>query len=115
MLGIIENIEISKIKCSIKPLRKDVGDITQLTWSIAQKGMLHPIIVKTVENHFEIVAGNRRFLSCKKIGWRKIPCHIIDVPERESFEIALIENIQRKTINPIEEAYAYDLYVKESL
>ena len=74
--------------------------------------MLQPIIVRIIGDRFEIVAGNRRLFTCKNIGWKKIPCHVVDLSDEESFEVALIENIQRKTMNAIEEARAYDRYVK---
>lgn len=111
-LGLIENIDIFKIKSSLLPIRNDVGDLKQLILSIEEKGLLQPIIVRIVGDGFETVAGNRRLLSCKNIGWKKIPCHVVDLSDEESFEVALIENIQRKTMNAIEEARAYERYVK---
>lgn len=87
--------------------------INELSKSIMEKGLLHPITVRTKERHYELVAGNRRFLACKMLGWRKIPCHIVELDDREAFEISLIENIQRRTINPIEEAHAFKSYTSD--
>jgi ParB family transcriptional regulator, chromosome partitioning protein len=112
-LGLIENIDISHIKPSKTSIREDIGDLNQLTLSIKEKGLLHPIIVRIVNDKFEIVAGNRRLLSCKSMGWKKIPSHVVDLSDEESFEIAMIENVQRKTMNAIEEANAYNRYVKD--
>ena len=112
MLGIIENIEITKITQDVL-VRHDVGTIEHLASSIAAKGLLHPIMVKISGSVFKIVAGNRRFLACKRLGWRKIPCHVVELSDKESFEISLIENIQRKTMNPIEEGESFKKYVDE--
>jgi ParB family chromosome partitioning protein len=64
------------------------------------------------DNHyFEIIAGNRRYKACKQLGWRKIACHIIELGDKQAFELSLIENIQRETLNPIEEAKAFKAYI----
>ena len=84
--------------------------ITELSKSIKEKGLLHFITVRAKGRGYEIVAGNRRYLACKMLGWRKIPCLIVELDDREAFEISLIENIQRRTINPIEEAHAFKNY-----
>jgi len=78
--------------------------------------LLHPLVVRQVktDGQYQIIAGNRRYAACKALGWRKIPCHIIEVDnDREAFEISLIENIQRRTLNPIEEAHAFKAYVSD--
>ena len=62
---------------------------------------------------FEIVAGNRRCLACKGLGWRKMLCHIVELDDKGAFEVSLIENIQRRTLNPIEEACAFNAYVTD--
>ncbi len=112
-LGLIENIDIYKIKTSKIAIREDLGDIGQLALSIKEKGLLQPVIVRIIKDRFEIVAGNRRLAACKSIGWRKIPSHLVELTDEESFEVALMENIQRKTMNAIEEANAYRRYVKD--
>jgi ParB family chromosome partitioning protein len=112
--GLIEDIDVSRIKPPRVPLRSQLTDIEQLAWSIKENGLLQPIVVRpdNVET-FEIVAGNRRYTACQSLGWRKIPCHIAELDDREAFEISLIENIQRKTLNPIEEAESFKNYVSE--
>jgi ParB family transcriptional regulator, chromosome partitioning protein len=115
MQGILQDVNIFQIKpylgCSRFNSTNDKLD--QLSYSIKQKGLLHPIIVRTKAENFEIVAGNRRYNACKSLGWRKITCHIIELDDREAFEASLIENIQRKTLNPIDEAYAFKRYVSD--
>jgi ParB family chromosome partitioning protein len=62
---------------------------------------------------FEIVAGHRRFQACRHLRWRFLPCKIKEMSDRQTFEIQLTENIQRKSMNPIEEAEAFRKYVTE--
>jgi len=112
--GIIEDIDIYKIKQPPEYYRSSSSNIVELANSIRQKGLLQPIIVRTRrDGWFEIVAGNRRLQACKSLGWRKIICHIVELDDKQAFEISLIENIHRKTLNPVEEAYAFRSYVKD--
>ncbi len=94
-------------------LRSGPDHMSGLMSSIQQKGLLEPIVVRPVEKGFEVVAGNRRFEACRKLGWRSIPCHVIELDDKEAFEVSLLENVQRETLNPIEEARAFRNYVNE--
>lgn len=115
ILGIIEDIEINLIRPFMYNYRSNVEDFDDLCYSIQQKGLLQPILVRNKEEHqFEIISGHRRYQACKKIGWRKIVCHIIELDDKDAFEVSLVENIQRKSLNPIEEAYAYKHYIMSS-
>jgi len=89
--------------------------ISELAKSIAQQGLLQPIIVRTQRgsDYFEIVAGHRRYEACRALGWRKIVCHVLELDDKEAFEVTLRENIQRENLNPIEEAQALKIYVDE--
>jgi len=113
--GIVEDINVSMIiegKCSTRLSTKD--EVEDLAKSIVEKGLLNPIIVRQRNDYiYEIVAGNRRYAACKQLGYRKIACQVIELDDKGAFEISLIENIQRKTLNPIEEARAYKQYVYE--
>jgi ParB family transcriptional regulator, chromosome partitioning protein len=114
MMGIIEDIDSSQIKISSRPLRVEAGDVRSLAESISMNGLLQPIVVRIIEgNYFEIVAGNRRFLACKHLGLRKISCHILDLSDKEAYELSLIENMQRRSMNPIEEGQAYSQYIED--
>ncbi len=113
MLGIIQELDICDLKSSPGFYPSTVSRIIDLTASIREKGLLHPITVRTKEEHFEIVAGNRRYLACKALGWRKILCHIVELDDREAFEISLVENIQRRTLTALEEGQAFKKYVSE--
>jgi ParB family transcriptional regulator, chromosome partitioning protein len=113
ILGIIEDVDIYKIKKSPSSYRSSSPAISELAKSICQTGLLQPITVRSKDDFFEIVAGNRRYEACKALGWRRILCHIVELNDKEAFEVSLIENIQRRTLNPIEEARAFKSYVQE--
>ncbi len=85
----------------------DEISIEELAASIKEKGVLQPILVRPVEDKFEIVFGERRFRAALKAGLREVPVLIMNMSEAESLETALIENIHRRDLNPIEEALAY--------
>ncbi len=113
--GIIDDIDIHKIKDSTNSIRHnlDVEEDDELAISIKQNGLLQPIVIRPKQINFEIVAGSRRLLACKKLGWKKITCHVIEVDDKAAYEISLSENVQRKTLSPIEEAKAFKAYVTD--
>ena len=86
--------------------RQVMGDLSELMASIAEKGIIEPIIVRQRGRRFQIVAGERRYQAAVQVGLREIPVVIRDVDDDEVIEIALIENIQRKDLTPFEEAEA---------
>ena len=89
--------------------RKIFNDLklTELVNSIREKGVVQPIIVQKSDSGYELIAGERRWRAAQKAGLNKIPAIIREVSSEESLELALIENIQRENLNPIEEARAY--------
>lgn len=89
-----------------KLFNKDAID--DLAASIEEKGILQPVLVRRIGGgKYELIAGERRFRAASQLGMEKIPVVLKDIEEQEVFEIALIENIQRQDLNPIEEALAY--------
>jgi len=75
---------------------------------------LQPIVVRANRsNNFEVVAGNRRLMACKMLGWSRISCHLVELDDKQAFEVSIIENVQRHTLNPIEEGLAFRKYVNE--
>lgn len=111
--GQIEYLNISDIQLSPYSYRNsnDVS-VKNLSYSIKQHGLLQPIVVRTKDNtYFEIVAGSTRYLACKSLNWKKIPCHIVHLNDMQTFEAALVENIQRESFTPLEEANAFKMYV----
>lgn len=92
----------------------DEEKLEELVFSIREKGVLQPVIVqKGKGNHYELIVGERRWRASKKAGLKKIPAVIREVSDAESLEIAIIENIHRHDLNPIEEAEAYSQLANE--
>lgn len=91
----------------------DEDSLLELSESIRQYGIIQPIIVKKRDDYYEIVAGERRWRAAKMAGIKEVPVVIKDFSDREIMEVALIENIQREDLNPIEEALAYQRLIKE--
>lgn len=114
LIGSIEDINISDIFQSLNALRTNSDSVSELVDSISKSGLLSPILVRFTESgNFEVVAGNRRLKACKILGWKKIPCYIVDLDDRSAFEASIIENIQRNTLSIIEEGMAFRKYVDE--
>jgi ParB family transcriptional regulator, chromosome partitioning protein len=111
--GLLDNIDISKIKPFRYSYRRNITeDLHELCYSINEKGLLHPILVRmTDEGEYEIVAGTRRYNACKLLGWRKILAHVVELDNKDAFEVSLIENIHSKNLNPIEEGRAFQDYI----
>ena len=82
--------------------------IEELAASIKEKGVIQPIIVRRVDSGYELIAGERRWHAAQKAGLKNIPIIVKDVSPAEVLELALIENIQREDLNPLEEAEAYN-------
>ncbi len=97
-------IPIEDIKPNPKQPRQSLGDLTELTASIREKGVIEPILVRKVGGHFEIIAGERRFRAASKAGLSEIPCVVRETTDAEMMELALVENLQRKDLSPFEEA-----------
>ena len=89
--------------------RKTFNDakMAELVASIREKGVIQPLVVRHTGDHYQIIAGERRWRAAQKAGLKEIPVIIQDVSEDWALEMALIENIQREDLNPIEEAEAY--------
>lgn len=113
--SIIEQIEIKMIRPSSFAVRdkfqKYCEDDESLITSIREHGLIQPILIRPLSHGFEIVAGHRRYQACKSLRWRFIPCKICEMTNKQAFEIQLSENIQRKSMDPIEEAEAFRRYV----
>lgn len=105
----VEEIPVGRIiPNESQPRRRfDPDKIAELALSIESKGILQPIVVRTHGDRFQIVAGERRFLAAKQAGLRQVPVVIREVPDDEMLEWALIENLQRADLDPVEEAEAF--------
>lgn len=100
----IRMVPIDKIDPNPQQARSELGDMKELMDSIKQQGILEPIIVRPRHGRYEIIAGERRFIASKRIGLKEMPCIEKNVEDNEAMEIALIENLQRKDLDPFEEA-----------
>ena len=85
----------------------DDGRLDDLARSIKANGIIQPIVVRKVGDGYEIVAGERRWRASQRAGLLKVPVAVRDIPDDRLLAVALIENIQREDLNPIEEAHAY--------
>ncbi len=89
------------------------GSLRDLAASIKLRGVIQPIIVSKKRNGYELVAGERRWRAVKSLGYKEIPAIVKVMRDSDSLELALIENIQRENLNPIEEAQAYERLMNE--
>ena len=92
----------------------DESELQDLASSIRQHGIVQPVVVRTIaENRFEIIAGERRWRAAQLSGLTDIPVIIRDVDDRTALEIAIVENVQRSDLNPLEEAMGYELLIAD--
>lgn len=103
------NIDISMIEPNVDQPRSSFENesLTELSESIVAHGMIQPIIVREIEDGYQIVAGERRWRAAIEAKLKEIPCLVRKIKQQESAEIALIENIQREDLNSIDEGIAY--------
>ncbi len=116
--SIVEHIELKMIRPSQFCLRDRSQKIANeddmlLCNSIREHGLLQPILIRPLTHGFEIVAGHRRFHACRSLRWRFISCKIREMSDKQAYEIQLTENIQRRSMDPIEEAEAFRRYVMD--
>lgn len=102
-------VKITMVEPNRKQPRKNFDEdaLQELADSIKQFGLIQPILVQDRKDHYEIIAGERRWRAAKMAGLKEVPVLIRSYSEQEIMEISLIENIQREDLNPIEEAQAY--------
>ena len=112
----VSQIKLSMIDPKSDQPRKyfDKEALEELASSIAENGLLQPILVREYgDSRYQIIAGERRFRASKLAGLSEIPAIVLDKDDRKVAEIALIENIQREDLNPVEEAMAFRALIKE--
>jgi ParB family chromosome partitioning protein len=104
---------------SVKPnpyqprTRMDEGPLDELVASIQASGLLQPVVVRTKGNGYELIAGERRWRAATRLGWTKIPAVVRDVDDQTLLTLALIENLQRDDLSPIDEAAGYQRLAAE--
>lgn len=109
----LQSINLNKIITNPNQPRKYFSEekMEELKESIKNNGLIQPIIVRkvenTVQNKYEIIAGERRYRACKSLGFESVQCVVIQAGDSKSYEYSVLENIQRENLNPIEEAESY--------
>jgi ParB family chromosome partitioning protein len=109
-------LEVSKIRPNPRQPRQSFDDaaLEELAKSLRAEGLLQPVVVRPLpDEHFELIAGERRWRAAQRAGIHRIPAVIRDVPDEKLLELALIENLQREELNAIEEAEAYRILVDD--
>lgn len=91
----------------------DEADIADLCDSIRTHGFLQPLVVRPVDGRYQLIAGERRLRAAQLAGWERVPVQIREVADRQMAELAIVENIQRKDLNPIEKATSFQRYMEE--
>lgn len=104
-----QTLRLNEIEPNREQPRRDFNDesISALADSIKEHGLLQPIVVRPIDGGYQIVAGERRWRACRMIGLSEVPVVIKDFTDFETAQVALIENLQRENLNPIEEALGY--------
>lgn len=111
----IQDIELDKIVPNRYQPRREFSDdsIKELAETLDKDGLLQPIVVREDgEDHYEIIAGERRYRAAKSLGWETIPAIVKNMGDDQAASLALIENLQREDLNPIDEAKAYTNLMK---
>lgn len=114
--GIIASVEIDRVRGNPYQPRTDFDQdsMEELSRSILEKGLIQPITVRRFEDQYQLISGERRLRAAQKVGLSFIPAYIVDVKsDSEMLELALVENIQREELNPVEIAQAYQRLIQE--
>jgi len=92
----------------------DEASLRRMAASLTERGMLQPLVVRRAGKGFELIAGERRWRAAQRAGWHRVPVVVREASQDEALELALIENLQREDLNPIEEARAYEMLAKDA-
>ena len=108
-------LDIARIESNPAQPRQtfDPTEMESLTASIASHGLLQPVVVRRVDDGYQLIAGERRLRAAKQAGWTEVPANIIEADDRQTAELAIIENLQRKDLNPLEKAASFQRYLEQ--
>ncbi|MDH5656077.1 MAG: ParB/RepB/Spo0J family partition protein [Spirochaetia bacterium] len=111
-----QEIDINKLSPNPEQPRKKFvqQELEELAATLHNVGLIEPIVVRKMDDRFQIISGERRWRACKIAGFKKIPCVIKNVNDIQALEMGIIENIQREELSPIEEARAYDHLIEKT-
>jgi ParB family chromosome partitioning protein len=90
----------------------DEAEIDALAESLLQHGLLQPVLVRRIDERYQLVAGERRLRAAIKAGWNEVPVQVVEADDRRTAEIAIVENLQRKDLNPLEKAASFQRYLE---
>ena len=91
----------------------DPDEIQRLADSLVEHGLLQPVVVRRVDDHYQLIAGERRLRAARQAGWIEVPVNVIEADDRQSAELAIIENLQRKDLNALEKAASFQRYLEQ--
>ncbi|MFW6084174.1 MAG: ParB/RepB/Spo0J family partition protein [Gemmatimonadota bacterium] len=105
----VREVPLERLRANRFQPRRDFDDdaIAELTASIRENGLLQPLVVRRIESGYELVAGERRLRAIRELGWERAPAVLRDLSDEAMLVLALVENLQRENLNPIEEASAF--------
>ena len=108
-------VNVALIEANPYQPRKQFDDdsMAELAESISAHGLLQPIVARRVDDVYQLIAGERRLRAAQKAGWEEVPVRVIETDERGAAELAIVENMQRKDLNPLEKAASFKRYLKE--
>jgi ParB family transcriptional regulator, chromosome partitioning protein len=106
-------LPLAAVRVSRRNPRRKLSGITELAASLQTHGLLQPVIVRTIGDHYELVAGHRRLEAARQLGWAAIPAIIRTDAEETAYVLTVIENLQRENLSPREEAEALEVLVRE--
>lgn len=90
----------------------DPAETQSLAESLDAHGLLQPVVLRRVDDRYELIAGERRLRAARRAGWTDVPANVIDADDRQTAELAIIENLQRKNLNPLEKAASFQRYLE---
>jgi ParB family chromosome partitioning protein len=112
----LAEIDIERVRPNPRQPREhfDGEALDRMATSLKERGMLQPLVVRRAGDDFELIAGERRWRAAQRAGWHRVPVVVREASPDEALELALIENLQREDLNPVEEARAYELLAKDA-
>jgi len=108
------HVDIDLIETNPFQPRKDFSpeELAQLSQSIEEHGLLQPLLVRRVDETYQLIAGERRLRAAQAAGWREVPVRVVEAQDRQMSELALVENLQRKDLNAMEKAASFKQYLQ---
>lgn len=109
-----QRVEIGRIDSNPSQPRQDFNqsEMQSLAESITAHGLLQPVVVRRVEDRYQLIAGERRLRAAREAGWTDLPANVVEADERQTAELAIVENLQRKDLNPLEKAASFQNYLE---